>query len=463
MPITTLIVISDLHLADGHTILEGFRSPQQEALTGLLKAIAPGGSLGLTSPATLVINGDCFDFLAVPPYLADGLTTPHIALAKLAKIVATHPAFFMVLQDFLNDGGSVVFLVGNHDIELCFQEVRAQLSSLLVGQAPQKQRLIFHLDQGYQPFPDVYIEHGNQYDPWNYASGIWDEHGRVITAQPERIRLPFGTQYMHRAALPISEHYPYFEHFDPLIGYVRQIALLSLFDPAIIIAAARQSAGMMSPPHQALQNLLPGDEQDALQVFSNLIPDFALFQENMFAQTQAWAELERRLYTPEELAQEQIDTVKSFFTLHSALQESVESALAAIFQPIATPVDDSTTRGLHHLLHTHPALRVATAGHTHMLRHDLLSQGQQAYLNTATWIVRYAPPVPEELTPEVVTWLRHPDQEQVPFANRTDAVFVWISGENGQPSTARLCAWEGGEQGHYRLYEQAQTPGIQET
>jgi hypothetical protein len=30
-------------------------------------------------------------------------------------------------------------------------------------------------------------------------------------------------------------------------------------------------------------------------------------------------------------------------------------------------------------------------------------------------------------------------------------VFAFVRAEEGQPSTAELCVWDGGEQGHYRV------------
>src|SRR6267154_2748358 len=71
MSTSTLIVLSDLHLADDRNILEGFHDQEQAAFEGLLKAALPGGKLGQAASTTVIINGDCFDFLAVPPYFAD--------------------------------------------------------------------------------------------------------------------------------------------------------------------------------------------------------------------------------------------------------------------------------------------------------------------------------------------------------------------------------------------------------
>ncbi len=91
---TIKLIISDLHLADGHPILDSFGEQQQAALEGLLRAAALGGPLGNAEDVELIINGDCFDFLAIPPYVAHNTTNPVIALEKWKTIPPTHRAFF---------------------------------------------------------------------------------------------------------------------------------------------------------------------------------------------------------------------------------------------------------------------------------------------------------------------------------------------------------------------------------
>jgi hypothetical protein len=110
--------------------------------------------------------------------------------------------------------------------------------------------------------------------------------------------------------------------------------------------------------------------------------------------------------------------------------------------------------GMHNILRDDPTLRYAIAGHTHMLRRDALNGGSQVYLNTASWTIRESKPTPDEVTPELLEWLREPVKGANPLRDITELVFVLVRAEDGQSSkqsTASLCAWEGGEQGHYRL------------
>src|SRR5579859_1471751 len=94
------LVISDLHLADGHPILDGFGDLQQSALEGLLNAASDkrtDGFPGYAEDVELIINGDCFDFLAIPPYVANGTMDASTALGKLETIFSAHHAFFETL------------------------------------------------------------------------------------------------------------------------------------------------------------------------------------------------------------------------------------------------------------------------------------------------------------------------------------------------------------------------------
>ena len=143
MPTTSLLVLSDLHLADKRNALEGFHSQQQTAFAALLNAALPGGSLGIQSAPMLILNGDTFDFLAVPPYPTDGIATPRIGLEKLERIAAAHEPFFHTLRDFLDQGGSVTFLPGNHDIDLCFAEVRTRVAELIDPTRTRGEHLFF--------------------------------------------------------------------------------------------------------------------------------------------------------------------------------------------------------------------------------------------------------------------------------------------------------------------------------
>lgn len=438
------IVISDLHLADGHAVLDGFGNRQQSALEGLLSSSAGLGNAGNNSygkagDIELIMNGDCFDFLAVPPYMMEEVIDPGTAVEKLEKIIAVHEPFFAALRRFVAQPGQhVTFISGNHDVELGFAEVRERIREA-IGAADG---IDFCLTRSYRPLPDVEIEHGHQHDFWNAAHGLWDEKGEPIAVRPTALRLPLGTQYFQRAAFPMSIQYPYFDHFEPSMDLMRQIAMLSLLNPALVMETARRSMQMLSYARAASA----GANQDGgpQVLFEEAMQDFVAFAQDMAARRPEWQKLpEDESARAEQMAQ--------FFRLRQALQEPLAEAIAAICVPGVYPMGEDVARGMQAVLANDPRLRYVIAGHTHMLRHDRVNGGTQVYLNTASWTPRYALPTAQEITPQLLEWLRQPDWNAVPLRDVTQMVFAVIETEEDQPSHASLRMWEGGIDGHYRI------------
>src|SRR5690242_21890554 len=119
------LVISDLHLADSHSIFEGFGDLQQSALDGLLSAASTNGFADNADNVELIINGDCFEFLFMEPHEKQGITYPATALTKLERVIDGHPSFFNALQRFISQKARhLTFIIGNHDIELAFKDVQ---------------------------------------------------------------------------------------------------------------------------------------------------------------------------------------------------------------------------------------------------------------------------------------------------------------------------------------------------
>jgi UDP-2,3-diacylglucosamine pyrophosphatase LpxH len=444
------IVISDLHLADGHAILDGFGDRQQSSFEGLLSAAAATGnhqgpSYRDAEDVELIINGDCFDFLAVSPYKTDGVTDSSTAAEKLEKMIVAHRPFFAVLRRFVaRPGRHVTFITGNHDVELGFEEVRIRIHEA-IGAA---HRVDFCHSRCYRPLPDVWIEHGHQYDFWNHASELWDEKGQPVALRPSTLPLPLGTQYFQQAAYPISVQYPYFDHFEPSMDLMRQIAMLCLLNPSLVVETAVRSMQMLSYARNASAGgSLDGGPQE---LFEEAMQDFLAFQQDMVGRKPDWREL------PEE-GSAQVGQMTEFFTLREALQlygqppESLLRAIAAICTSGVYTMGEDVARGMHNVLVNDPTLRYAIAGHTHMLRHDHMNGGTQVYLNTASWTSRFALPTLDEITLELMEWLRQPDWNAVPLQDVTQLVFALIEAEEDMPSRADLCVWEGAMDGYYQV------------
>ena len=444
------LVVSDLHLADGNTILEGFGDYQQAALEGLLQATNPGRPLGQTDDIELIINGDCFDFLVTPPYHLHGSSNSATALNKVEKIIAAHGPFFEALRQFLSLAGRrVTFITGNHDIELRFEPVRKRILEA-IGEAKDAEAITFCSTRFYRPLPDVYIEHGNYYDFWNHAAaGLWNETGQPLTEDPPRITLPVGSHYYQHAAYLISQSYPYFDHFEPSMGTVRAMALLCVLNPQLVIEVTQRICSMMSHPYPPLAQLEPGEERDAVKLFSAAMIDFAAFQQNMQESKTDWTPVEGL-----DIAQAQTNALVEFSMLRETLALPATEAIAAICTPATYQMAEEVATGMHNVLKNDPTLRYAIAGHTHMVRIDPVNQGRQVYLNTASWTTRLAQPAPGEITPALTEWLRAPDWQNIPLRDVSQLVFAMIAAapESETPAaSASLCVWEGGAKGHYRV------------
>src|SRR5215472_9942740 len=187
------IVLSDLHLADGNSVFEGFGDFQQSALEGLLSATTIDGFTDHVEDVELIINGDCFEFLFIEPHEQDGIASPEVALSKLERVITGHQSFFKTLQNFISQSGRhATFMIGNHDVELAFREIQERIAEVICDGPELTDRLNFCPCSFYRPLPDVHIEHGNQYDFWNRIRGLWDENGLPLTLNPSRITLPLG-------------------------------------------------------------------------------------------------------------------------------------------------------------------------------------------------------------------------------------------------------------------------------
>jgi hypothetical protein len=442
------VVVSDLHLGDGSPRSESFHQRQQEGLDGLLAALEPDGVLGQVAEVEFVINGDCFDFLLTPP--ADPARTHTdgaFGVAKVERIIAAHAAFFASLRRFLgNPAHRLTFTIGNHDLELCFPEVRARLWAALDVE-PGRAR--FCLSRAYRPLPDVELEHGCQFDPWNRIPELWDgfwplrdlmdDGGEESVAGPERMVLPWGSRYYYSVISPIHQRFPYMEAFMPELSATPILALLCLFAPDIVLEGAPRTARLRAQPQPALVGLAAGQERNPSALFAAAWEDLFALQREVVGQVGGAlsAEEEARLRASVE-------------RLGAALAGDPLTALGAIFRKTA---DDET-----HLADPDPAakniflrdeaIQTALIGHTHA-EGRLRLPDQRLFLDTGTWTRRQFQPAQAEQTEALLRWLRDPEQGAMPLRDATRLTFALLQSADGVPTTAQLCEWIGGRDGSY--------------
>lgn len=181
-----IVVMSDLHMGRGknpdtgrfHSLEAFFYDDDFARFCRWLCSQAASREL----PFKLVFNGDVFDLLRIEPEPLDAATPrerrfgatlgPEQAAQVVSQILAGHPRFVEGVATVLLAGHQVVFLPGNHDVELQWAPVQdavraAVLNSVLArgGEARVAEGLLrfepwFHHEAG-----RVWIEHGSQYDP----------------------------------------------------------------------------------------------------------------------------------------------------------------------------------------------------------------------------------------------------------------------------------------------------------
>lgn len=185
-----LIVISDLHLGRGKNDYTG-RYFELEAF--LYDQDFRGFCEHLCEQATesgkgfkLIFNGDAFDLLrldkvALPedygqePKNFAPVLTPRRAAAEIERILDGHRMFVEGVALVLKAGHAVLFLPGNHDIEIQWQPVREAIAASLRACPVFESEAVADLaltnlafDSWFYHEPGrVWIEHGCQYDPEN--------------------------------------------------------------------------------------------------------------------------------------------------------------------------------------------------------------------------------------------------------------------------------------------------------
>ena len=130
------IVLSDLHLGTGTrrgqlNPLEDFIHDDRlvELLAYYDELAGPEGSI------ERILNGDIFDLLKVK--IADQWpteVTEEIAIAKLQQCLDGHPKFVLALREFMQKPTNrLTYLPGNHDLELHWPGVQAELMHTMGG------------------------------------------------------------------------------------------------------------------------------------------------------------------------------------------------------------------------------------------------------------------------------------------------------------------------------------------
>jgi UDP-2,3-diacylglucosamine pyrophosphatase LpxH len=206
-PLHTFIV-SDIHLADaelglpGRSLWKRYKRPKffiDQSFRRLLQYLE--GEIG-SDPAELILNGDIFDFdsvMRLPLHTSLHLSwlerkrglypEEEKSRFKMEVILADHPVFVNAVREFIQKGHSVVFIVGNHDMELHWPQVQREILRALQLAEDEEKRVRF-CEWFYISNGDTAIEHGNQYD--DYCVTTDPIHPFIKKGRRIQVRLPFG-------------------------------------------------------------------------------------------------------------------------------------------------------------------------------------------------------------------------------------------------------------------------------
>ena len=201
------VVVSDIHLADMETphpdkpLWKKFKNPEyfiDQSFSRFLEYVETQSDESIE----LVLNGDIFDFDSVMTLpkknifhvswleMHRGLNPEERKSSfKIKTILDTHPIWVKSLRDFIAKGNRVVFIIGNHDIELHWSMVQNEIRTRLLTPEQDIDTVQF-AEWFYISNEDTLIEHGNQYDPYslcmNPVNPFIKKHHRLT------LRIPFG-------------------------------------------------------------------------------------------------------------------------------------------------------------------------------------------------------------------------------------------------------------------------------
>lgn len=207
MSLVSTLVVSDIHLADAepphphNPLWKRFKRPahfvDRTFRSWLHKMLEE-----LSGELELIFNGDIFDFdsvMVIPKERLSSVTwlermrgmgsEEWKSRFKLKTILDDHPIWLETVRDFILRGNTVVFVIGNHDMECHWPSVQQDILDRF-GLPPGAQGRIRFCEWFYLSEGDTLIEHGNQYDPYCICSNPINP--LIRKGSKTQVRVPFG-------------------------------------------------------------------------------------------------------------------------------------------------------------------------------------------------------------------------------------------------------------------------------
>ena len=201
---TEIIVVGDTELGGG-TITDDFIA--DKSLSQLLLTYAEK-----KSPVDFICNGDTFDFLKCPYLEKDKITYPRhitseVSVSKLKMIYDAHKPVFQAWREFVKlPTHNLYFVIGNHDHDLFYPEVRQKIKSLF------RSRKNVHFVMKYEK-NNTHVEHGHQHD---FLNRIKPDHPFLKYKKQRILNIPWVSFGIISGFLKLKEEHPFMERIKPL-------------------------------------------------------------------------------------------------------------------------------------------------------------------------------------------------------------------------------------------------------
>ena len=221
-----LYVISDIHLGGENTGNSNFQIFKYGKRLGVfIKVIT---NTRPSDKVCLVLNGDIFDSLAeeeVKGYVALSGTEALKMMERIYKDVSFKPVWDALETFLATPKRHLVFVIGNHDIELALPVVQNFLKKTLAkGDSEQQSRLLFATTGGgYSCLvanAQVYCTHGNEMDAFNWVD--YNNLGQLANAMnagraiENREWMPnAGTRLVVDVMNIVKKRYPFVDVLKP--------------------------------------------------------------------------------------------------------------------------------------------------------------------------------------------------------------------------------------------------------
>lgn len=284
-----LYVISDIHMGGTKNSDRDFQIFNKGTRLGNL--IAHLGKQRPKDDICLVLNGDIIDSLAedqVEGYVA----LDQQVVLKVLERIFKDPSFVSVwnaLAEFIKQPRRhLVFIVGNHDIELSLPCVEASIRHHLAGKDLKAQsRFIFSTHgSGFACFVGnkrVFCTHGNEVDAWNIVDyNLLGQLGNAMnagrTVDSDKWKPNAGTRLVVDVMNHIKKSYPFVDLLKPETEPVLSV-LLTLDDKALKNINLLDAFPILRDKLRGAQQqkkLLSSDANDFFQLSNESVADVAI-------------------------------------------------------------------------------------------------------------------------------------------------------------------------------------------